>query len=66
MKKYTDVRGQIVKLKVADVKNRIASAYARGSESIEYQFEFDFEREAWLKGEADDHRIREEIRLGLR
>ena len=66
MKKFTDVNGKVARLTVADVKNKVASAYAKGSEGIECKFEFDFEREAWLKGEADDHRIREEIKRGER
>lgn len=58
--------GPVVKMKVADYRSRKAAAYHAGEMGHEYEFEFLFEREYWLKGEADNNRIREEIARGER
>ena len=58
--------GPVVKMKVSDYRSPKAAAYHAGEMGHEYRFEFLFEREMWLKGEADDHRIREEIARGDR
>jgi len=66
MQKYPTTCGKTKGLKVSEFKKRKAEAYACGCRSKPYPIEFLFEQEYYSKGQADDHRLREEQKAGMR
>ena len=66
MKKIMTLDGKEVKLRVGDIRSITATAFAKGTMGEEMQFAYQFQKDAWLRGEREDARLREEIKGGLR